>query len=94
MGPGAMSMCFGTMDPNNAGVIRQHGRGRGRQRQVISDATLVHHVLIHGRTMKEAGQLVQPNAVTRLHPMSVLSGWKTGNLLCYCDICNAVVHLD
>ncbi len=32
---------------------------RRRQGQVISDkicATLVHHVLIHGRTMKEAGQ--------------------------------------
>ncbi len=64
MGPGSMSMCFGTMDPNNADVARQQhgrgrGRGRGRQRQVISDeirATLVHHVLIHGSTMKEAGQ--------------------------------------
>ena len=64
-------MCFGTMDPNNAEVARQQrgrGRGQGRQqqqqRQVISDeigVTLVHHMLIHGRTMREAGQLAQPN---------------------------------
>lgn len=61
-------MSFGTMDPNNAEVERQErgrargsgrGKGRGQQRQVISDeirATVVHHVVVHGRTMKEAGQ--------------------------------------
>ena len=61
-------MRFGTMDLNNAEVARQQ-RERGQeqqqqQRQVISEeirATLVHHVLIHGRTMREAGQLAQAN---------------------------------
>ena len=69
IGPRSMSMCFGTTDQNNVDVARQQrgsgqGQGRQQQRQVISDeirATLVHHVLIHGRTMREAGQLVQPN---------------------------------
>ncbi|KAJ8416243.1 hypothetical protein AAFF_G00382650 [Aldrovandia affinis] len=45
------------------------GRGRGRararpRRQIVSDeirATLVDHVLLHGMSMREAGQRVQPN---------------------------------
>jgi hypothetical protein len=66
MGPRGISMCFGTMDPNNAQVARQQRgrRRRRRQQQVISDeirATLVYNVLIHGMTMREPGHLVQPN---------------------------------
>ena len=34
------------------------GRGRGRPRTIITDGmwtTIVHHVLVHGMTMREAG---------------------------------------
>lgn len=48
----------------------------GKRRQVISDeiwATLVHHVVVHERTMKES------LAVSQSLPMSVLSGCRTVN---------------
>ena len=38
--------------------------GQRRQRAIISDeirATIIDHVLVHGMTMREAGQRVQPN---------------------------------
>lgn len=74
-------MCFGTMDPNNAEVARQQRGRRRQQRQVISDeirATLVHHVLIHGRTMREAGQLVQPN-LSRYTVASIVRTFRREN---------------
>ncbi|KAK0151758.1 hypothetical protein N1851_006859 [Merluccius polli] len=80
-------MSFGTMDPNHAEVERQErgrararGRGRGQQRQVISDeirATVV-HVVVHGRTMKEAGQLVQPN-LSRFTVASIVRTFRREN---------------
>lgn len=89
-----MSMCFGTMDPNHAeaaiqqrgqgrgrGRGRRRGRGRGQQRQIISDeirATLIHHVLVHGRTMREAGQLVQPN-LSRFTVASIVRTFRREN---------------
>lgn len=81
-------MCFGTMDPNNADVARQQ---HGRQRQVISDeirARLVHHVLIHGRTMKEAGQPVHGC----IHCPYFQEGERV--ICVVTDICYAVVHID
>ena len=87
-----MLMSFRTMDPNHAEVERQErgrargrarwrGRGRGQQRQVISDeicATVVHHVVVHGRTMKEAGQLVQPN-LSRFTVASIVRTFRREN---------------
>lgn len=57
------------MDRNLRGRVRVRGGrgGRGgqrRQRTVISDeirATVIDHVLVHGMSMREAGQRVQPN---------------------------------
>ncbi|KAK0135938.1 hypothetical protein N1851_028189 [Merluccius polli] len=84
-GPGGL---WTAMDPNHAEVERQErgrargrGRGRGQQRQVISDeihATVVHHVVVHGRTMKEAGQLVQPN-LSRFTVASIVRTFRREN---------------
>lgn len=71
-------------------LMLQDSRGRGRQRQVISDeirARLVHHVLIHGRTMKEAGQPVHGC----IHCPYFQEGERV--ICVVTDICNAVVHI-
>ena len=69
-------MLIPTMDGNNVrgrgGRVRVRSGGRGgrvqgqrspRPRIVISDqirATVIDHVLVHGMTMREAGQRVNP----------------------------------
>ncbi len=64
------------------GKGRGRGRARGRgQRQVISDeicATVVHHVVVHGRTINEAGQLVQPN-LSRFTVASIVRTFRREN---------------
>ncbi len=59
---------------------RQRGRGRG-QRTFVSDeirATLVDHVLVHGMTMREVGQRVQPN-VNRFTVASIIRTFREEN---------------
>ncbi len=73
------------MDPNCKRAERsgrQRGRGRGRgQRTFVPDeirATLVDHVLVHGMTMREAGQQVQPN-VSRFTVASIIRTFREEN---------------
>ncbi len=75
------------MDPNGERAERggrQRGRGRGRgrgQRKFVSDkirATLVDHVLVHGMTMREVGQRVQPN-VNRFTVASIIRSFREEN---------------
>ncbi|XP_019203725.1 uncharacterized protein LOC109195670 [Oreochromis niloticus] len=64
------------------GERRRQGRGRARaRRQSVSDeirATLVDHVLVHGMTMREAGQRVQPN-LSRFTVASIIRTFREEN---------------
>jgi len=85
-----VSSFFRTMDPGwqerGRGQRRGGRRGRGRgmprpRRQVVSDdirATLVDHVLVHGLTMREAGQRVQPN-LSRFTVASIIRTFREEN---------------
>lgn len=77
------------MDRNLRGRVRVRGGrggqgGRGglrRQRTVISDeirATVIDHVLVHGMTMREAGQRVQPN-ISRFTVSSIIRRFREEN---------------
>ncbi|XP_051816307.1 uncharacterized protein LOC127537617 [Acanthochromis polyacanthus] len=65
------------------GVCVRGGRrgGRERPRTVIKDeiwATIVHHVLVHGMTMREAGQRVQPN-LSRFSVAGIIRTFREDN---------------
>ncbi|XP_035850134.1 uncharacterized protein LOC118493655 [Sander lucioperca] len=71
------------MDRNLRGRVRVRG-GRGgqrRQRTVISDeirATVIDHVLVHGMSMREAGQRVQPN-ISRFTVSTIIRRFREEN---------------
>ena len=63
----------------------QDGRGgqggQRRQRTVISDeirATVIDHVLVHGMSMREAGQRVQPN-ISRFTVSTIIRRFREEN---------------
>ncbi|XP_030628269.1 cartilage acidic protein 1 [Chanos chanos] len=61
--------------------LQDNGEREGEDKDNFSDeirATLVHHVLIHGRTMREAGQLVQPN-LSRYMVASIVHNFRREN---------------
>ncbi|XP_078025794.1 uncharacterized protein LOC144463914 [Epinephelus lanceolatus] len=74
------------MDRNLRGGVRVRGGrgGRGgqrRQRTVISDeirATVIDHVLVHGMSMREAGQRVQPN-ISRFTVSTIIRRFREEN---------------
>ncbi len=82
------------MKRNLRGRVRVRGGrgGRGgqrRQRTVISDeirATVIDHVLVHGMSMREAGQRVQPN-ISRFTVSTIIRRFREENrLLPFFDI--------
>ncbi|KAM9495020.1 uncharacterized protein Hap1MRO34_004814, partial [Clarias gariepinus] len=72
----------GRGEGGGGGERRRQGRGRARaRRQSVSDeirATLVDHVLVHGMTMREAGQRVQPN-LSRFTVASIIRTFREEN---------------
>ncbi len=68
------------------GRDRGGGRGRdrgggGRTRAIISNeirATIIHHVLVHGMSMREAGLRVQPN-ISRFSVASIVRTFREEN---------------
>lgn len=74
------------MDRNLRGRVRVRGGrgGRGgqrRQRTVTSDeirATVIDHVLVHGMSMREAGQRVQPN-ISRFTVSTIIRRFREEN---------------
>ncbi len=74
------------MKRNLRGRVRVRGGrgGRGgqrRQRTVISDeirATVIDHVLVHGMSMREAGQRVQPN-ISRFTVSTIIRRFREEN---------------
>ena len=60
---------------------RVQGQRRARPRIVITDqirATVIDHVLVHGMTMREAGQRVQPN-LTRFSVATIIRTFRKEN---------------
>lgn len=60
---------------------RVQGQRRARPRIVISDqirATVIDHVLVHGMTMREAGQRVQPN-LSRFSVATIIRTFREEN---------------
>ncbi|KAK0136833.1 hypothetical protein N1851_027006 [Merluccius polli] len=74
------------MDRNLRGRVCVRG-GRGgqrRQRTVISDeirATVIDHVLVHGMSMREAGQRVQPN-ISRFTVSTIIRRFQIFKIFC------------
>ncbi len=63
------------------GRTRGRDRGGGRTRAIISNeirATIIHHVLVHGMSMREAGLRVQPN-ISRFSVASIVRTFREEN---------------